>query len=140
MKDVNGRAFTVTVDPTTLSKPQPEFAGIASDPIPMASIDEIEYEGWMVIEEEPTMSIDWTQHSTHVAGDAFTVEPLNQTTCTQISLDDSPFIVDSGAMVHISPDHTDFISLCPTRPHSVKGVRGSSIATIGVRDIKVQVA
>jgi hypothetical protein len=56
-----------------------------------------------------------------------------------MSLDNFPFIIDSGASVHISPDHSDFISLHP-KPRSVKGIGGSSISTVGVGDIKVHIA
>jgi hypothetical protein len=44
-------------------------------------------------------------------GGAFTVEPLNQPNRSQLSLADLPFIVDTGATVHISPERTDFLSL-----------------------------
>ena len=138
VKDVNGRAFTVLIDaaPPSLSLP-PEFVGIAHDPLPTASIEEIEYEGWMAVEEEPVTSVDWNTHTTSTAETALTIAPLNQTTRTKISIDDFPFIVDSGASVHISPDRSDFISLRPTTPRSVKGVGGSSIPAFGVGDIKI---
>jgi hypothetical protein len=56
VKDVNGRAFTIMIDSTQVSSPSPtpEFAGLAADPLPMATIDEVEYEGWLVIEEPVT--------------------------------------------------------------------------------------
>jgi hypothetical protein len=81
VKDVNGRAFTVLIDsvlPPTPPSP-PEFVGIACDPIPAMSIEETEYKGWLAVEEEPVTSIDWNQHCTSAAENAFTVEPLNQT-------------------------------------------------------------
>ena len=116
VKDVNRRAFTVMIDSETNPPPIlcPEFAGLACDPIPTATIDEVEYEGWVVIEEEATVTVDWNQYTSAPAGDAFTVEPLNQTGRSQLSLDDYPFIVDSGATVHISPNKGDFITLRPT--------------------------
>jgi hypothetical protein len=142
VKDVNGRAFTVLVDPDPLPSPppHPEFAGLAHDPLPAASIEEIEYEGWMAVEEEPTTSIDWEHHTAPAAEAALTLTALNQTTRTQMSLNDFPFIVDTGASVHISPDRSDFLSLHSTTPRSVKGVGGSSIPAFGVGDIKVRVA
>jgi hypothetical protein len=53
---------------------------------------------------------------------------------------DFPFIVDTGATVHISPDHSDFLHLHPIQPRSVKGIRGSSITAIGVGNIKLREA
>lgn len=104
VKDVNRCTFTVLVDSTSPQPPlpSPEFAGIACDPIPTTSIEEVEYEGWFGGEEELVSSVDWNQHYTPAAKNTFTVEPLNQTKCTQMSLDNFPFIVDSGASVHIS--------------------------------------
>jgi hypothetical protein len=52
---------------------------------------------------------------------------------------DFPFIVDTGTTVHISPEHSDFLSLRPIQPCSVKGIGGSSITAIGVSDIKLRV-
>lgn len=61
VKDVNRCAFTVMVDSetTSLSPPHPEFAGLTCNPIPIATIDEAEYDGWVVIEEEPIATVDW---------------------------------------------------------------------------------
>ena len=118
VKDVNGCAFTVMVDSRAdvSTPPCSEFAGLASDPIPTATIDEVEYDSWVVIEEEATTTIDWSQHTSTPADNAFAAEPLNQTQCTQLSLDDYPFIVDSGTTVHISPDQNNFLTLHPTPP------------------------
>ncbi|KAF8227959.1 hypothetical protein L208DRAFT_1404590 [Tricholoma matsutake] len=61
VKDINGHAFTVMVDLDTTPSPASEFAGLASDPIPTGSTDMDKYEGWVVIEEEPTPPL--TAHS-----------------------------------------------------------------------------
>jgi hypothetical protein len=47
VEDVNGCAFTVMINSTQVSSPShtPEFARLAADPLPMATIDEVEYEG-----------------------------------------------------------------------------------------------
>ena len=115
MKDVNGCAFTVMVDhnPTSTVTSTSDFAGIASDPIPIAKIDAIEYEGWLAVEEEARTTVDWTKHSTPGDDSIFTIAPLSQTEHTLISSVDLPFLVDSGATVHISPDRSDFLSLHP---------------------------
>ncbi|KAF8221466.1 hypothetical protein L208DRAFT_1531995 [Tricholoma matsutake] len=142
VKDVNGRTFTVMVDSEAdvPTPPHSEFAGLASDPIPTATIDEVEYDGWVVIEVEATTTIDWSQHTSTPTDNAFAAEPLNQTHHTQLSLDDYPFIVDSGATMHISPDRSDFLTLCPTPPRSVRGVGGTSIAAVGIGDVKLRIA
>jgi hypothetical protein len=78
VKDINGCAFTITIDSAQVSSPSPtpEFAGLAADPLPMATIDKVEYEGWLVI-EEPVTSVDWNKHHAMAVDDTFTVESSN---------------------------------------------------------------
>ena len=148
MKDSNGRAFVVFVNPTDISTPSStaEFAGIASDTIPdaksiTAPIETIEYEGWLVFEEEPRTTIDWNTHTKPFDIAAISeIAPIQQNNRTLISLDDLPFYVDTGATVHISPEKSDFLTLKPIAARPVKGVGGSSVAAIGVGDIKLRVA
>ena len=114
MRDSNGQAFTVMIDSTTLNNAEAakgEFAGLASDPLPSASIEEVEYEGWLATEEELTTSINWAKNNAPVDEDAFAVAPLNQSCRTIILLDNHPFFVDTGTSIHISPDCSDFITL-----------------------------
>jgi hypothetical protein len=138
VKDVNRRAFTIMINSTQVSSPSttPEFSRLAADPLPMATIDEVEYEGWLVIEEEPVTSVNWNEHHTTAVDDTFTIESSNQSSHSRMSLMDFPFIVDTGATGHISPDHSDFLHLHPIQPRSVKGIGGSSITAIGIGDIK----
>ncbi|KAF8233475.1 hypothetical protein L208DRAFT_1218032, partial [Tricholoma matsutake] len=81
MKDINGCAFTVMVDhnPSSPATSPPDFVGIACDPAPTSTINEIEYEGWLVVKEQPRTTIDWTKHTAPVDNSTFTVTPLNQT-------------------------------------------------------------
>jgi hypothetical protein len=141
VKDVNGRAFTIMIDSTQVSSPSPtpEFAGLAADPVPMATIDEVEYEGWLVI-EEPVTSVNWNEHHAMAVDDAFTVESSNRLNHSQTPLMDFPCIVDTGTTVHISPDRSDFLHLYPIQLRSVKGIGGSSITAIGVSDVKLKEA
>ncbi|KAF8224082.1 hypothetical protein L208DRAFT_1513825 [Tricholoma matsutake] len=140
MKDNNGQAFTIMIDSSALNNGEAvtcEFAGLASDPLSSASIDEVKYEGWLATEEEFTTSIDWADNNTPVNKDTFAVTPLNQSQCTTISLNNHPFYVDTGAMVHITLDRSDFLTLCAISPHHVQGIGGSSISAIGMGDIKL---
>jgi hypothetical protein len=106
----------------------------------MATIDEVKYEGWLVIEEESVTSVNCNKHHTTAVDNAFTVKSLNQSSHSQTSLMDFPFIVDTDATVHISPNCSDFLHLYPIQPHSVKGIGGSSITAIGVSNIKLREA
>lgn len=123
LKDATGCAFVMMVDPDVLPNTEPlksEFAGIGSDPLPSASIDEVEYKGWLVTEEEPTTSIDWMTTMELPTEDVFTATTLQQTQCTPVSPNAFPFYVDTGATVYISPEKDDFITLQPIAPCTVK--------------------
>ncbi|KAF8233850.1 hypothetical protein L208DRAFT_1264773 [Tricholoma matsutake] len=111
VKDINGGGFTIMVDSDTTPSPTPEFAGLASNPIPTTSIDMLEYEGWVVLEEEPITTVNWKDHTTsHLV---FEGSLLNQTCHSSVTTDNFPFIINSGAMVHISPIKSDFLTLHP---------------------------
>lgn len=145
MRDSSGKAFIIQVDPSDVSMPTPtaEFAGITSDSILenetlAAPIEQIEYEGWLVFEEEPKATVDWNTHTKPSDVAAISeISPINQNNRTPISLDDLPFYVDTGATVHISPERSDFLTLKPTTARSVKGVGGSSVTAIGMGNIKL---
>ena len=67
--------------------------GVASDVIPeTTSIETVEYEGWLVFEEEPRATIDWNTHTkpSNVAAIS-EISPIQQTNCTPISFEDLPF-------------------------------------------------
>ena len=148
MRDSSGKAFIIQVDPGDVSMPTPtaEFAGIASGSILenealAESIEQVEYEGWLVFEEEPRATVDWNTHTKPSDVAAISeISPINQNNHTPISLDELPFYVDTGATVHISPEKSDFLTLKPTTARSVKGVGGSSVTAIGIGSIKLRVA
>ena len=148
MRDPSGKVFVVYVDPADITAPTPnaEFAGIASDAIPVddslaAPIELIKYKGWLAFEEEPKAKIDWNMHTKPADIAAISeISPIQQKNCTPISFDDLPFYVDTGATVHISPEKSDFLTLKPTAACSVKGVGGSSITAIGIGSIQLRVA
>ncbi|KAF8232854.1 hypothetical protein L208DRAFT_1270202, partial [Tricholoma matsutake] len=108
--------------------------GLASDPLPRTSIDEVEYEGWLATKEEFTTSIDWADNNTPVDEDALASQH------TTISLNDHPFYVNTGTTVHITPDCSDFLTLHAISPHHIQGVSGSSISAISMGDIKLRIA
>ncbi|KIK07889.1 hypothetical protein K443DRAFT_2101 [Laccaria amethystina LaAM-08-1] len=86
MRDTSGKAFIFQVDPSDVSMPTPasEFVGIASDDVPhngthAAPIEQVEYEGWFVFEEEPKTNIDWNTRSKPSDSAAISeISPINQ--------------------------------------------------------------
>lgn len=137
LKDATGHVFTAYLDPTDTDESAqsadttPAFAGLASDnPQSLSSnpSDSVEYEGWLAEEEEPIMSVNWANNSNPIESVAFSSIAKTNTL---------PFLCDTGATVHISPKHTDFSNLRSISTKFIRGVGGSSIATIAIRDIKL---
>src|SRR6202011_1075660 len=52
----------------------------------------------------------------------------------------SPFILDSGATIHISPDIMDFFNLKPIPPRTIRGIGGSSINATGIGKICLRIS
>ena len=104
-------------------------------------MENIEWNGWLALEEEPKTSLDWTTHTKPIdIATISEISPLQQNKRTPLSLDDLPFYINTGATVHISPEHSDFLTLRPIAAQSIKGVGGSSVTAIGLGDIKLHIA
>ncbi|KAG6876347.1 hypothetical protein C0993_003850 [Termitomyces sp. T159_Od127] len=114
------------IDPTQLGQlPSPpettSFANIATsceEPHFNQSTEYWEHIEFMVIVEACT-TIDWNTHTKEITENilAVNVSPLTGTKHAPLTaLGSTPFFVDSGATVHISPYHKDFISLQPIPP------------------------
>ena len=145
VQGVDGHAYFMSVDAeqltAPLNPPDPAFAGIAelpelpSDPLPGSTpeclLDDIEYLGWLAVEEE-------FQHITiTTAAKPIILKASNISSLPQIPVNSCPFWLDTGASVHISPNQSDFATFqkIPARP--VKGLGGSSVMAIGIGDIKM---
>lgn len=115
---LGGAAFTIKGNSDTIATyiatqgimapaaTKPEFAGLAADklpgPVSLAEIDVMEFDAWIAVEEEPRARVNWSNLISK-ADTAFAATPT----------DASPFYLDSGATVHISPDPSDFVTLTP---------------------------
>ncbi|KAF8331779.1 hypothetical protein F5887DRAFT_1175828 [Amanita rubescens] len=135
LKDATGRVFTAYLDSADTdsgasAEATPAFAGLASDDLQSIgpkSSDSIKYEGWLA-EEEPITSVNWATNSNPIDSVAFS---------SIIETKVLPFLCDTGATVHISPERADFSNLRSISTKFIKGVGGSSIAAIGMGDIKI---
>ena len=152
-------AYYMMINPESLTKtpasPSIDFAGfttipdpsiaIPSDPIPatataLVHTENLEYVGWIAMEEELWTMLDWSKHSsTSSAMTASEILPLSQQGHTNVDLNICPFWIDTGASVHISPIQADFLSLKPIAPRPVKGLGGSTVLATGIGDIKLHV-
>ena len=110
------------------------FVGLSSDEsnhIPsMSDEDAIEYKGWLAGEDSNTM-VDWHTCTSSTTQEEYAALVINKGSY--------PFLLDTGATVHISPISTDFEFLKPTSSQTVRGVGGSSISALGIGNIKLQI-
>jgi len=125
--------------------------GTASAPIPTvntALLDpagaalNYEYQTYVAIHGDPHTTVDWTAYSTPVDLGNFVAEPIvySASLMPALNVDEKPFVFDSGATCHVSPEHSDFKNLSPIQPQPVKGLGGTCIYAIGQRSIDFHVA
>ena len=100
----------------------------AADLAEYAHIAEI---SWLATQESLHASVDWHERRRNVADldlAAVTAAPLpTSSRRTTLSLDASPFLLDSACTTHISPDRSDFMTLHPIADRTVTGVGGSGM-------------
>jgi gag-polypeptide of LTR copia-type len=85
-------------------------------------------------------SMDWNSHTQvvdHPTPVCAAVTPLGHCCPTK---DTCPFIFDTGAMCHISPEHSDFMCLWSIPPYPIKGVGGSCVHAVGMGNIELTIA
>ena len=103
--------------------------------IVMAPYDEEEYIAVLATTDTHT-SVDWTSHTRTPISTAVAY-PAGRTLITHSDL---PFILDTGATCHISPEAANFKSLRTIKRHPVKGPGGSAVHAIGIGDIDLHIA
>ncbi|KIM73305.1 hypothetical protein PILCRDRAFT_15336 [Piloderma croceum F 1598] len=151
--DKSGRAYLLDSESgqavflaSTQPPPTPDvaLAALTTNSIPrdwyndMSVMDQNEYEALFV--EEHSASVDWRERRRMVAPDTFLVSSPNYASHSTLSRNFGPFILDSGATIHISPDTGDFFDLKPIPPRTIKGVGGSSINATGIGKIRLHIA
>ena len=156
-KDLNRQAFITHVDmdnitvmntsTATSSTVHTNLTSVDFDspslnlPIHLTGIENVEYEGFLACFNDPRVSIDWAQYSNNIKVSSTMIAAPHQTQCTPIiSLDTRPFFLDSGVSVHVSPEQSNFLSLCPISSKAIKGIGGSSILATRIGDIKLHIA
>jgi hypothetical protein len=90
------------------------------------------------LEATPAVSVNWDDYSDRFV-DLFQFvastlpHPAGQTPITKYER--CPFIFDTGATYHISPERSDFKSLRPCATHPVKGLGDSCVYAVGIGTI-----
>ena len=128
----NGKSYMLINDSTPAAT-QADSANISMPPY-----NEDKYHAFIGATEEARVSIDWTTHTQQA-------NPSSPPDCAYTGryptarLDELPFILDTGATVHISPESSDFKVLRSIPPRPVKGLCGSAQA-IGIGEIELRIA
>jgi hypothetical protein len=118
------------------------LAGAMPAPHSLPAQDEFKFKAYMALNGPSHTSVDWRANSSDTSAVTHPVGPIAYTAKhSPLSRTDSiPFILDSGANCHISPERGDFKTLNPIPSLMVKGFGGSSIEAIGMGTIEVSVA
>jgi hypothetical protein len=103
----------------------------------MSDTDRFEYDALFV--KDHSALVDWHKRRRMVSAGNCLVASINTNTHTALSADAGPFILDSGATIHISLVSSDFFELRAVPPRTIKGIGGSSIGA-GIGKIRLQIA
>ena len=100
---------------------------------------------WLATQDSLHASVDWRERRRNLDDldlAAITAAPITNVDSwrTSLSLDSSPFLLDSTCTTHILPDCLDFMTLHPIADRTVTGIGGSSIKALGIGTIKLVVA
>jgi len=143
--EVNRKTY-YSAPPAPYSSPTPvDFAEIAMAApllVPADSDTPFEhhtYKAFMALNSPSHVSLNWSSYTCSLDGINTSPEPIAYTaTYTPVNmLADSPFILDTGAICHISPVKLDFRSLHPIAPHPIISIFEAQVHTTGVGSIEL---
>ena len=132
---INGKCYILDNTAQVVTETNSALAALT-----MEDYDQNEYIAVLAISDTPVASLDWRSNS----------RPSTDTTYTPVAYtvgrspiaypNELPFILDTGATCHISPEASDFKVLKSIPNHPVKGLSGSAVYVTGIGDIKLHVA
>jgi transposase InsO family protein len=103
---------------------------------PLEVNDLVEYRAFITVNDASRTSLNWEDFSKAVELAGISAYPIS-TSSSHPPACVAPFILDSGATCHISPNHADFKRLSPIPPHPVKGLGSTCVYAIGMGDIEL---
>ncbi|PPR07145.1 hypothetical protein CVT24_010767 [Panaeolus cyanescens] len=133
------------------SEPTPTVNFASFFPLPSVNVDQHpdlaprtdpeQPEVWFSL-EEITSSIDWNTHTirTEIPDSAKIASPIPEALRTFVPPSTSPFLLDSGSSIHLTPHREDFETLRPITPRPIKGVGGSCIEATGAGTIRLPIS
>ena len=137
---INGQCYML-VSPTPTSTPPPPSLDPSSalSAISMPSYDEEEYMAVIASTDDAHMSLNWNLHAGPATESSF-ISSTSSHRSPLARINELPFILDSGATCHISPEASDFKVLTSIPRHPVKGLNGSAVYAVGVGEIELRIA
>jgi hypothetical protein len=125
----------------------PDAANLAAHNVQLTSGDLFEYQSFVVVNDDLHTLLNWADFGRLSEIESVDALPLaytsssGPTSCDPMSqLREIPFILDTGAMCHISSERSDFKTLHPTPSHPVKGIGNSCVYAVGMGTIEVTIA
>ena len=109
---------------------------------PLGISDLTDFTRYLTEYDVPKTSLDWGAFSHPVElvdCEAHAVTSVGSPALAKC-LHDYPFLLDTRATCHISPEHSDFKTLRPIPPYPVKGLGGTSVYAIGLGTIELVVS
>ncbi|OBZ65473.1 Retrovirus-related Pol polyprotein from transposon TNT 1-94, partial [Grifola frondosa] len=128
-----------------------EFAGLATDVsvgadnIPdwlqdLTVHDDTHYEAYVaMLPDDLRGSVDWDATSRDPSPADLVIAPVPASEQAHFVSPDAPFLVDSGATIHISPCRADFSELVSIAPRGIEGFNGTVIHALGIGKIHLRV-
>ena len=134
---INGKQYML-VDNTANTATTPSITAdtntaLSAMSIRMPTYDEDKYFAVLATDTNPSASLDWDKSSTPVLAYSTGGVPIAHA-------NGMPFILDTGATCHISPDASDFKDLRSIPRHPVKGLGGSAVYATGIGNIELRIA
>jgi GAG-pre-integrase domain len=122
------------------SAPSTALTAFENNPIYTSISDPDYFEYATLLIDDHSASVNWHKRRRTVTAGNCLVVFMNAYTCTTLFANAGPFILDSGATIHISPDPSNFFELKSVPPpQTIKGIGGSTIDATGIGKIRLQI-
>ena len=136
---INGISYILVLTPTTPTQQTANLCDHTGGTYRFNNL--LDFSGMIAEMGAHSTSLDWG-HYTKVAdpSDANTSHvALPSTPFTPLHLSESPFVLDTGATCHISPECSDFQNLRTIQPHPIKGLGGTCVYAMGMGTVELTI-
>ena len=131
---INGKRYVLENTAQVVTETNSALAALT-----MEAYDHDEYVA-VLATDDPLASVDWRSHSRSIDDTTHSPVAYSAGRSPIAYPDELPFILDTGATCHISPEPSDFKVLKDIPRHPVKGLGGSAVYATGIGDIELHIA